>query len=592
MNPFQLRYRQKRGLSFEFLETRNLLATITVDQIVDSSGTNNDVSLREAIEAANTDTSIDGSTAGNGPDTIVFDASLSGKTINLSSEYVITRPLTIDASNLAKGITINANQNSRVFNFTAGVGNLTLKGLNITGGLTTADNGFGDTSNSGGGIRFMSSGTLTIDKSAIYDNRTEGIRAGGGGIFTDSGAVVLNESTLSGNRTSGGGAEGGGLHTTSGTVTIENSTVTKNRTTGFNSDGGGIFVSNTANNPAFTISNSIVADNSVSANSLLPDLFPDPNVTLDINHSLIGDTTGTGITPVTGLGNLLNVDSQLEALADNGGLSMTHAPLHTSPAVNAGDPNFSVGSDPYDQRGFPFVRTFDSHIDMGALETQQLVLVVSTDTDESDGDLSTGNLSLREAVDLTSLSPNLDPTTFDVIEFGSSLTGATILLNEELLVTDSLTIDGSSHVTPVTIDGQHATRLFNFVEPDGSTSTHDFNLIGMSLTRGRTTDLDLPISIPAGGAGVRFVSTGTLSLIDTTITDSQVKGPSFDGGAITTESGTISLVRSELTGNQTDGTASRGGAIATTYGDITLTDSTVSDNLISGGTYHGAGGGL
>ena len=53
----------------------------------------------EAILAANTNTSIDGSTAGSGADTIEFAAALSGETITLGGlELEITEALTIDAS--------------------------------------------------------------------------------------------------------------------------------------------------------------------------------------------------------------------------------------------------------------------------------------------------------------------------------------------------------------------------------------------------------------------------------------------------------------------------------------------------------------
>jgi len=57
-------------------------ATITVTDLNDDTLANlagdGQISLREAIEAANSDTSIDGSTAGSGADVIVFATGLSG----------------------------------------------------------------------------------------------------------------------------------------------------------------------------------------------------------------------------------------------------------------------------------------------------------------------------------------------------------------------------------------------------------------------------------------------------------------------------------------------------------------------------------
>lgn len=62
--------------SIEPLEDRTLLSTITVTSLADNLTSDGQVTLREAIQAANSDSSVDGSTAGSGADTIVFDPSL------------------------------------------------------------------------------------------------------------------------------------------------------------------------------------------------------------------------------------------------------------------------------------------------------------------------------------------------------------------------------------------------------------------------------------------------------------------------------------------------------------------------------------
>ena len=103
------------------------------------------ISLREAIMASN-------NTAGS--DTITFDASLSGQTIDLTSGRLdISAALTIDATALAANVTIDAQQNSGVLNFASAFGGgLTLRGLTITGGRTT---GLG-----GAGVSFIGNSTL------------------------------------------------------------------------------------------------------------------------------------------------------------------------------------------------------------------------------------------------------------------------------------------------------------------------------------------------------------------------------------------------------------------------------------------------
>ena len=69
---------QSAPLSFERLEDRTLMATLTVNSLADNViGGNGLLTLREAINAAINDTTIDGQT-GSGADTIVFQAGLNG----------------------------------------------------------------------------------------------------------------------------------------------------------------------------------------------------------------------------------------------------------------------------------------------------------------------------------------------------------------------------------------------------------------------------------------------------------------------------------------------------------------------------------
>ena len=53
-----------KKLGLESLEERRLLATITVTDIADNTITNGQVTLREAVQAANTNQSVDVSEAG------------------------------------------------------------------------------------------------------------------------------------------------------------------------------------------------------------------------------------------------------------------------------------------------------------------------------------------------------------------------------------------------------------------------------------------------------------------------------------------------------------------------------------------------
>jgi hypothetical protein len=75
--------------------------------------------------------------------------------------------------------------------------------------------------------------------------------------------------------------------------------------------------------------------------------------------------------------NLIDVDPLLGPLADNGGSTQTHALLPGSPALDAGDPNFTSPPD-FDQRGAPNQRVATgvlagiptNLVDIGAYEAQ------------------------------------------------------------------------------------------------------------------------------------------------------------------------------------------------------------------------------
>ncbi len=121
----------RRTLTFEPLEDRRMLAVITVDSLADNTNADGLITLREAILAANNDgiaDAIEGTQAGSGEDTILFDASLDGESITLTmGELVIETSMTVDAGGLTNGLTIDASGNdltpgvadgmgSRIFN--------------------------------------------------------------------------------------------------------------------------------------------------------------------------------------------------------------------------------------------------------------------------------------------------------------------------------------------------------------------------------------------------------------------------------------------------------------------------------------------
>jgi hypothetical protein len=190
----------------------------------------------------------------------------------------------------------------------------------------------------GGGI--VNGGTLTINSSTVSGNGATGQHDGqpwgeAGGI---SGVVTLTNSTLSNNYASlsVGGLSGGG--------TIMNSTISGNSGGGISSSGGEIGNTILNNNSGFNIRGTITSQ----------------------GYNLSSDDGGGNLTAP---GDQINTDPMLGPLQNNGGRTLTHALSPASPAINAGDPNFTPPP-LYDQRESPFVRVFNGRIDIGSFEVQ------------------------------------------------------------------------------------------------------------------------------------------------------------------------------------------------------------------------------
>ncbi len=112
---------------------------------------------------------------------------------------------------------------------------------------------------------------------------------------------------------------------------------------------------------------------------------------------------------LTGPGDLLNTDPLLLPLADNGGPTPTHALRFGSPAINAGNPNFTAPPD-FDQRGLGFPRVIYGRIDIGAFENQPQPNVNINDVSVTEGNSGTANATftvtlLAHSAQTISVSP-------------------------------------------------------------------------------------------------------------------------------------------------------------------------------------------
>lgn len=150
----------------------------------------------------------------------------------------------------------------------------------------------------------------------------------------------------------------------------------------------------------------------------------------------------------------------------------------------------------------------------------------------------------------------------DTINFAQNLVGATIVLTQGQLelsgVGGKITIDGSGLSTPVTISGNHASRVF---QVDSGVQSEVDNL---TITAGST-----------GGDGGAIASSGSL-----TISNSNFSGNSAasEGGAIASWAD-LTVSGSTFNANTAEG---RGGAIVSLAGNVTISQSTFSDNTVPG----------
>ncbi|QDT82004.1 putative outer membrane protein PmpB precursor [Gimesia maris] len=404
---------------------------------------------------------------------------------------------------------------------------------NLNGSMLIIDSRFTGNNSVGGGIANLAK--LTIVNSTISAN----FASGNGSGIDNSGVLSIINSTISGNGSNT--LRGGGIYN-SGVLDIVNSTLTANSA----SYGGGIYNDSYG---TLTVSNTIIAGNTVVHEGA------QVSGSFTSNASIIQDSIEGLIDPV---------------LKDNGGLTQTHALLPGSAAINAGTNNIAIDAElTTDQRGAGFARIIYGIVDIGAFEatdTGPLHFLVDSATDTDDGDYSTGNLSLREAIKLSNESATTDTITFD-----ASLFDQTLMLFNELVITDDVTIIGHG-VEHLTLSGDGTRRLFR-IDDENAEASISVELSGFTLTNGFA-------NYSSGGA---IHSLETLSISDVVFADNQasvLNGPLYGGnyGGAIYSGGDLTVTNSTFVRNSADW---YGGAIYSTDGLLTITGCDFSENQTS-----------
>ncbi|NEO87791.1 MAG: DUF4347 domain-containing protein, partial [Spirulina sp. SIO3F2] len=290
------------------------LATLTVQNAGDNLTVDGSLTLREALQAANTDSLVDGQ-MGSGTDTIMFDTSgvfATAQTITTTlGEFTISDDVVIQGTGQSQ-LAIDGGGTNRVFNITNG--DVTLRNLTVRNGRTTL---------SGGGIQLNSfTNSLMLEQVNIIGN-SAGLR--GGGIYAFSKVTAIG-SFISGNVA---GFSGGGI-SSGNDVTVISSTVLSNSAV---NRGGGIYTNFSSST---TVTNSPVSGN--SAGDLGGGIFALNDATIT-NSTVSGNSAinrGGGIFALNGTTTLNNstVSGNLASLRGGGIYALNGATTLTSSTVS------------------------------------------------------------------------------------------------------------------------------------------------------------------------------------------------------------------------------------------------------------------
>ena len=158
-------------------------ATPTV-WVVDTTAdtvTSDAMSLRKAIQNA------------LGGDVIEFSPSLNGATISVTAPLSVTRSsLTIDASALSDGVTLDGGGQYRIMEVSSTVNNLTITGVDFKNGYTSNENGYDW--NPGGAAIFFYGESLHLRDCSFSNNEAHSYSTMRGGAIHVSNGVLLAES--------------------------------------------------------------------------------------------------------------------------------------------------------------------------------------------------------------------------------------------------------------------------------------------------------------------------------------------------------------------------------------------------------------
>ncbi|NEO85355.1 MAG: CHAT domain-containing protein [Spirulina sp. SIO3F2] len=507
------------------------LATLTVQNAGDNLTVDGSLTLREALQAANTDSLVDGQ-MGSGTDTIMFDTGgvfAATQTITTTmGELVISDDLVIEGTGQNQ-LYIDGAGGNRVFNISAN--NATLRNLTIQNGSAAE----------GAGIAFSNAtGTITLENATLQNNTSP---TSGGAIdltvfASSSNSLNLLNSTITSNQA----GDGGGIDArTGGTVDIRDSIISNNTALSF---GGGLFFSNTT----VTITNSSITGNSASLNGGGIRVESGGNIPLD-NSTVtnnISANNGGGIS-ISGGGFLALTNASTisgnSANANGGG-------IHVEGNVNVTD---------------SFVQNNSANFNGGGLFNYN-------------GDITVTNSTVQGNTAVTDDGGGIYSFDGDITVTGSTVTGNSAFSNGGGIYGKQLVSVNDTNITNNLAAGQgggiysrNTVTLTNTSTVIGNSATGDGGGVysGVDLTVDNST---VSNNSTGGDGGGVFGNNGDIFLTDSAVSNNLSSG---DGGGINTETtGSVFVTNSTISGNSS---GDDGGGIAAIQ-NVILNQAIVTNN--------------
>jgi len=495
--------------------------------------------LRKALASIENESAVSGCTAvGNFGvnDEITFANSIN-KTITLQQGglYVYaTSSLTIAASNIGGGVTINGNDQSVVFDIFNG--DVTLDNLTITGGKNDSNGGGGIVSSdsltlrnsivtgnsgyNGGGIE--SRDELRIENSTISNNTA---RTDGAGIDSSFSTIIIVNSVVTNNSS---GYSGGGL-SSSGNVTIVDSVFSFNTVRdGF---GGGIHIGGFESN--LSISGSQILFNTANSGG---------------GVYMVDDTTS----------NISNSEIMENTAANGGGIFLSNGD-HIFEAITIKD-NFAN----IQGGGINFY-----HERSGSLFASDSTLLINDSTISNNSASAGGGAYLERSTTFTVsnsyIENNLAYRGGAIFSTGgrSTLNYVTLSNNSAISLGGAVALENDSRFTLTS----------GTVSRNLSENGRGGGFWIRESSRANIVQSTLLANSAVYGGGIVAYSNGSAELINTTVTTNSA---TLGGGFLTFNSGKINLNHATVANNRAANAG--GGFFAAAGGTVTLANSIIADS--------------